>query len=49
MKKIWLVVIVALVFGASFVAVAAEVEDYSSTINVFKDSPALAKFWFIAD
>jgi lipid-binding SYLF domain-containing protein len=45
MKKIWLVVIVALVFGASFVAVAAEVEDYSSTINVFKDSPALAKFF----
>jgi lipid-binding SYLF domain-containing protein len=45
MKKIWLVVIMALVFGASFVAVAAEVEDYSSTINVFKDSPALAKFF----
>lgn len=45
MKKNWLVVIMALVFGASFVAVAAEVEDYSSTINVFKDSPALAKFF----
>jgi lipid-binding SYLF domain-containing protein len=45
MKKIWLVVIIALVFGTSFVAVAAEVEDYSSTINVFKDSPALAKFF----
>jgi len=45
MKKNWLVVIMALVFGASFVSVAAEVEDYSSTINVFKDSPALAKFF----
>jgi len=45
MKKNWLVVIMTLVFGASFVSVAAEVEDYSSTINVFKDSPALAKFF----
>lgn len=45
MKKNWLVVIMALVFGASFVAVAAEVEDYSSTINVFKESPAVTKFF----
>ncbi len=45
MKKNWLVVIIALVFGASFVAVAAEVEDYSSTINVFKESPAVTKFF----
>lgn len=45
MKKNWLVVIIALVFGAPFVAVAAEVEDYSSTINVFKESPAVTKFF----
>jgi lipid-binding SYLF domain-containing protein len=31
--------------GASSFAAAAEVEDYSSTINVFKESPAVAKFF----
>ena len=39
-----LILIAALMFGVSTVAVAAEVEDYSSTINVFKDSPAVKKF-----
>ena len=32
-------------FVVSAVAFAAEVEDYSSTINVFKESPAVAKFF----
>jgi lipid-binding SYLF domain-containing protein len=45
MKKYWLVVIIALIMGASSLAAAAEVEDYSSTINVFKESPAVAKFF----
>jgi lipid-binding SYLF domain-containing protein len=31
--------------ATSAVSVAAEVEDYSSTINVFRDSPAVAKFF----
>ena len=35
----------ALLFGFSAVCAAAEVEDYSSTINVFKDSPAVQKFF----
>jgi lipid-binding SYLF domain-containing protein len=39
------VFLVALVFGVSAVCVAAEVEDYSGTINVFKESPAVAKFF----
>lgn len=45
MKKIWLAVIIAMTLGVSSFAVAAEVEDYSSTINVFKESPAVAKFF----
>jgi lipid-binding SYLF domain-containing protein len=45
MKKMTLILIVALMVGVSTVAVAAEVEDYSSTINVFKDSPAVMKFF----
>ena len=45
MKKMSLILIIALMFGVSTVAVAAEVEDYSSTIKAFKDSPAVAKFF----
>ncbi len=45
MKKVSVILIVAFVFSVSAVAVAAEVEDYSSTINVFKDSPAVMKFF----
>ena len=45
MKKIGLALIIAVVLGASSVFAAAEVEDYSGTINVFKDSPAVAKFF----
>ena len=45
MKKMSLVLIIALMFVVSAVAFAAEVEDYSSTINVFKESPAVAKFF----
>jgi hypothetical protein len=45
MKKMSLALIIALIFGFSAVVAAAEVEDYSSTINVFKESPAVAKFF----
>ena len=45
MKKMSLILIIAIMFGASTVAAAAEAEDYSSTINVFKESPAVAKFF----
>lgn len=45
MKKIWLAVIIAVTLGASPVFAAAEVEDYSGTINVFQESPAVAKFF----
>lgn len=45
MKKIPYILFVILFFGASAVAVAAEAEDYSSTINVFRESPAVAKFF----
>jgi lipid-binding SYLF domain-containing protein len=37
--------IVLLVFGISNGTLAAKVEDYSSTIKVFQDSPAVAKFF----
>jgi lipid-binding SYLF domain-containing protein len=45
MKKMSLILIVALILGVSAVAVAAEVEDYSSTINVYQESPVVAKFF----
>jgi hypothetical protein len=45
MKKMSLILIIALIFGLSAMAFAAVVEDYSSTINVFKDSPAVAKIF----
>lgn len=45
MKKLSLIFLVAFALGLSSGAVAAEVEDYSKTINVFKDSPAVQKFF----
>ncbi|MBI5582158.1 MAG: lipid-binding SYLF domain-containing protein [Deltaproteobacteria bacterium] len=45
MKKIQLLLLVAILFGVSTVAIAAEIEDYSSTINVFRESPAVMKFF----
>jgi len=45
MKKKSLILIAALVFMAASRASAAEAEDYSKTINVFKESPAVQKFF----
>ncbi|GAB6194105.1 lipid-binding SYLF domain-containing protein [Desulfocastanea catecholica] len=45
MKKILVLLIVGLIFRISTPVVAAEVKDYSSTIKVFKDSPAVTKFF----
>lgn len=44
MKKITLF-ITALLFGVSTVVAAAEMEDYSNTIDVFRDSPVVVKFF----
>jgi hypothetical protein len=43
MKTIPGLLIIALLFGIS--TAFAEVKDYSSTINTFKDSPAVSKFF----
>ena len=43
MKRILGLLIIALLFGIS--TAAAEIENYSSTIKVFRDSPALTKFF----
>ena len=45
MKKIQILLFVALSIGIWTMAVAAEDKDYSSTINVFKDSPAVQTFF----
>jgi lipid-binding SYLF domain-containing protein len=45
MKKITVILTVALLLGVAMVAVAAEAEDYSKTINVFRDSSVVAKFF----
>ena len=45
MKKIQLLLLVTIWLGVATVAIAAEVEDYSSTINVFRESPAVTKFF----
>ncbi len=45
MKRIPVILIAAVMIGISTVAVAAKAEDYASTINVFRDSPAVAKFF----
>lgn len=43
MKKIPYLLIITLLFGVS--TAVAEVKDYSSTIRIFRDSPALTKFF----
>lgn len=43
MKRIPVLLIMVLFFGIS--TAVAEIKDYSNTINVFQDSPALAKFF----
>jgi lipid-binding SYLF domain-containing protein len=45
MKNILVLLVVAIIFRLSTAAVAAEVKDYSSTINVFKDSPVVKTFF----
>jgi len=45
MKKIPILFLVLLVLLVSMRAPAAESEDYSSTINVFRNSPAVQKFF----
>jgi lipid-binding SYLF domain-containing protein len=45
MKKIPVLLIVALIFGISTVAIAAKTDNYSSTIKVFQNSPVVAKFF----
>jgi lipid-binding SYLF domain-containing protein len=45
MKRMPLTLIAALILGASTVAVAAEVKDYSSTIDVYRESPVVAEFF----
>ena len=45
MKKLIFLTIFALIIGISTVAVGAEVKDYSNTINIFKRSPEVVKFF----
>jgi len=45
MKKLSLILVSLLIFGVSTVGVAAEEEDCLNTINMFKDSPAVEKFF----
>jgi lipid-binding SYLF domain-containing protein len=45
MKKTTLVILIALMALASAPAAAATVEDYSSTISIFEQSPAVKKFF----
>ena len=45
MKKLTLVLFLILVFGVRGNSIAIEAEDYSSTIDVFRDSPAVEKFF----
>lgn len=45
MKKMPFLLIAVLIFGISTVAFAEKGENYSSTIKVFRDSPATAKFF----
>jgi lipid-binding SYLF domain-containing protein len=45
MKTVALFLLITVLFGASANSVAAEAEDYSSTIGVFRESPAVAKFF----
>ena len=45
MKRLALILFVMMSYTSFAVSFAAEVEDYSKTINVFRESPAVAKFF----
>jgi lipid-binding SYLF domain-containing protein len=45
MKTLPLFLVITVLWGASAIAAAAEAEDYSRTINVFRESPAVSKFF----
>jgi lipid-binding SYLF domain-containing protein len=45
MKTLPVFLVISVLLGASAIAAAAEVQDYSSTINGFRESPAVAKFF----
>ncbi len=45
MKKIFFLILITLIFGISTTAVAVMTEDYSSTINTFRSSPVVKKFF----
>lgn len=45
MKKLPYFLVISVVFGLSATVVAAEVEDNSSTIEVFRDSPVVMTFF----
>jgi lipid-binding SYLF domain-containing protein len=45
MKKILFLFVVAFIFGTSSAVMASDVEDYSSTIKVFSNSPVVEKFF----
>ena len=45
MKTIQSLLITAFILGISTIAAATQVEDYSSTINIFRGSPAVVKFF----
>jgi lipid-binding SYLF domain-containing protein len=45
MKTLPVILIAALIFGISTVTPAVAVEDYSNTIKIFRESPAVEKFF----
>ena len=45
MRSVQLFLLTTVLLGASAIAAAAEVEDYSSTIKVFRQSPAVENFF----
>ena len=45
MNKLSILLIIGLIFGIANVSSAAKVENYSSTTNIFRSSPATAKFF----
>jgi lipid-binding SYLF domain-containing protein len=45
MKKIQLTLMITALFGLANVSFAAQVEDYSSAIRVFRESPVVEKFF----
>jgi lipid-binding SYLF domain-containing protein len=45
MKKMPLILLIPMLLGVSTLTVAAEVEDYSSTINTYRESPVVERFF----